>query len=71
MDKVRIGVVGMGRMGLTHYSIINTHPSVEIVSVSDTSELILSMLKKYLPKLNTYKDYKEQLAAGDLDSTLR
>lgn len=70
MDKVRIGVVGMGRMGLTHYSIINTHPSVEIVSVSDTSELILSMLKKYLPKLNTYKDYKDQLAAGDLDGII-
>lgn len=70
MEKVRIGVVGMGRMGLTHYSIINTHPAVEIVSVSDTSDLILSMLKKYLPKLNTYTDYNAQLKAADLDGII-
>jgi len=70
MNKVRIGIVGMGRMGITHYSIINTHPDVEIVSISDTSELMLSMLKKYIPTIKTYTDYKEQLTAGDLDGVL-
>ena len=70
MNKVRIGIIGMGRMGITHYSIINTHPSVEIVSVSDTSELILKMLKKYTPNLNIYTDYKELLMAKDIDGVL-
>lgn len=70
MEKVRIGMIGMGRMGITHYSIVNTHPAVEIVSVSDTSELILSMLKKYLPKLETYTDYKKQLNKGNLDGII-
>ena len=50
MDKVRIGIIGMGRMGLTHYPIINTHPCVEIVSVADTSSTILDMMKKYIHK---------------------
>lgn len=70
MKKFRIGIVGMGRMGITHYSIINTHPKVELVSVSDTSDLILSMLKKYLPKLKTYSDYQEQLTANNLDGII-
>lgn len=70
MEKVRIGIIGMGRMGITHYSIINTHPSVEIVSVSDTSELILKMLKKYTPNLKTYTDYKDLLAAKDVDGII-
>ena len=70
MEKVRIGVIGMGRMGMTHYSIINTHPDVEIVSVSDTSELILKMLKKYVPSLKTYTDYKGLLAAKDVDGVI-
>ncbi len=70
MDKIRIGIIGMGRMGITHYSIINTHPSVEIVSVSDTSELIMKMLKKYTPNLKTYTDYKDLLAAKDLDGII-
>ena len=70
MEKVRIGIIGMGRMGITHYSIINTHPSVEIVSVSDTSELILKILKKYTPNLKTYTDYKDLLAANDVDGII-
>ena len=70
MNKVKIGIVGMGRMGLTHYSIINTHPAVEIVSVSDSSEIILKMLKKYIPTLQVFTDYKDQLNAGNLDGII-
>ncbi len=70
MDKVRIGIIGMGRMGITHHSIINTHPLVETVSVSDTSELILKMLKKYTPNLNTYADYKDLFMAKDVDGII-
>lgn len=70
MEKVRIGIIGMGRMGLTHYPIINTHPCVEIVSVADTSSMILDMMKKYIPQLKTYTDYKELLNARDIDGVI-
>lgn len=69
-EKVRIGIIGMGRMGITHYSIINSHPKVEIVSVSDTSSITLSLLKKYLSNLKTYTDYNEQLADGGIDGVI-
>lgn len=70
MDKVRIGIIGMGRMGITHYSIINTHPSVEIVSVSDTSTMTLDILGKFIPSLKTYTDYQKLLKAGDIDGVI-
>lgn len=70
MDKVRIGIIGMGRMGLTHYPIINTHPDVQIVSVADTSSLILDTLKKYVPGLKTYTDFKDLLNAKDVDGVI-
>lgn len=70
MDKVRIGIIGMGRMGLTHYPIINTHPCVKIVSVADTSSTILDMLKKYIPGLKTYTDFKDLLNARDIDGVI-
>lgn len=70
MDKVKIGIIGMGRMGLTHYPIINTHPSVEIVSVADTSSMILDMMKKYIPNLKTYTDFKDLLNARDIDGVI-
>ena len=70
MEKVRIGIIGMGRMGITHYPIIITHPSVEIVSVADTSSTIMDMMKKYIPKLKTYTDFKDLLNARDIDGVI-
>ena len=70
MEKVRIGIVGMGRMGLTHFSIINTHPQVEVVAVADTSTLMLDMLKKQLPALNVFTDYKDLLNSGLVDAVI-
>lgn len=70
MKKVRIGIIGMGRMGMTHYSIINTHPEVEIVSVSDTSKITLEMLHKYIPSLKIYTDYKDLIKAGGIDGVI-
>ena len=70
MEKVRIGIIGMGRMGLTHYPIINTHPAVQIVSVADASSLILDMMRKYIPGLKTYTDFKDLLKAREVDGVI-
>ena len=70
MERVRIGIVGMGRMGLTHFSIINTHPNVEVTAIADTSTMMLNMLKKLIPSLNTYEDYKDLLNSGLVDGVI-
>ena len=50
---LRAGFIGMGRMGITHFSILNIHPSVEIVAVADQSKILMNILKKYiLPAFN-------------------
>jgi predicted dehydrogenase len=59
MKKIKFGIIGMGRMGITHFSIINSHPQVEIVAVADTSKMTLDILKKYVPTVKVFKDYKE------------
>jgi len=58
MQKIKLAIIGAGRMGITHYSIINSHPDIEIESVADPSTLVLTMMKKYLP-VKTFKDYNE------------
>jgi predicted dehydrogenase len=55
---IKVGIIGAGRMGITHYSIINNHDEVTISSVADPAKLILSVMKKYLP-IKTYKNYHE------------
>jgi predicted dehydrogenase len=57
MNKLKIGIVGFGRMGITHLSILNSHPNVQIVAVVDTSDLILSILNKYLFGIKTYTNF--------------
>ena len=57
---LRAGFIGFGRMGVTHFSILNTHPSVKIAAVSDQSKTMLSILKKYMD-VEIYSDYKEMI----------
>lgn len=56
-------------MGITHYSIINSHPDVEIESVADTSSLILAVMNKYLT-VKTFKDYNDLFAQTHPDAIL-
>jgi scyllo-inositol 2-dehydrogenase (NADP+) len=68
-DKVKLGIIGAGRMGITHYSIINSHPDVEVVAVADPSAIILTMMSKYLP-INTFKNYESLISESKPDAIL-
>ena len=66
---VRVGVVGLGKMGVSHLSIINAHPSVKVTAVCDPTGYILDVLKKYTG-LETYPDYAEMLRTAPLDAVV-
>jgi scyllo-inositol 2-dehydrogenase (NADP+) len=70
MNKLKIGIIGFGRMGITHLSIINSHPRVQIVAVVDTSDIILSLLNKYLVGIQTYNDYLVMFHKESLDAII-
>lgn len=70
MKYINIGIIGFGRMGLTHYSIINSHPNVVIKAIADSSSLILTLMKKYIDGLQTYTDYNELFENEKLDATI-
>ncbi len=44
-DKIKLAIIGAGRMGITHYSIINSHPDIEIEWGADPSVLVLTLKK--------------------------
>ena len=69
-NKINSAIIGFGRMGITHYSIINSHPDVEIKAVVDTSSLILRLLKKYIKGVNTYDDYNKLFENEALDAVI-
>ncbi len=63
---IRAGIIGLGKMGLSHQSMVNAHPEIQLKSVCDTSGYVLSVLSKYTGVV-TYSDYKKMLADAELD----
>ena len=59
-------IVGLGKMGISHASIVGAHPQVEIKAVCDTSSLVLEAFKKF-GKVKTYSDYNKLINNEDLD----
>jgi predicted dehydrogenase len=59
-------IIGLGKMGLSHASIISAHPNIELVAVCDTSSLILEAFKKY-SQVKTYIDFFKLLDNETLD----
>jgi len=63
---LRAGFIGFGRMGITHFSILNTHPLVEITAVCDQSNTMLNTLKKYVD-IDIHSDHRKMISQGALD----
>jgi predicted dehydrogenase len=64
--SIRVGIVGAGKMGLSHYAIANALPDTAVVAVCDTSRYVLSVLRKYAG-VQTYTDYEAMIDKGHLD----
>lgn len=63
---IRAGIVGLGKMGLSHQSMVNAHPEIQLRAVCDTSTYMLDVLSKYTG-VKTYTNYSKMLAAEELD----
>ena len=66
---IKAGVIGLGKMGLSHCGIIGGLPNVHLEAVCDTSKLVLKAFKKYT-KVDCYKDYKELIASANIDCVI-
>ncbi|MBG0738326.1 Gfo/Idh/MocA family oxidoreductase [Paeniglutamicibacter antarcticus] len=66
---VRVGVVGVGKMGLSHLSMLRAHPQVELAAVCDSAKYVLDVLEKYT-KMRTFTDYGRMLDEAELDAVV-
>src|SRR5882757_8442317 len=63
---LRAGRIGLGKMGLSHQSMVNAHPEIDLKAVCDTSGYVLDVLSKYTG-VRTYTDYMTMMADEALD----
>ena len=67
--SIRLAVIGLGKMGLSHLSIANALDDFEVVAVCDNSKLVTDVLGK-VTGLKGFNDYDEVLKLKDLDAVL-
>jgi predicted dehydrogenase len=65
--KLRVGVVGLGKMGLVHTSVLNVLPNIEVAALCDKSDLIRRFFKKVLKHMPILDDV-EKLSSFGLDA---
>lgn len=57
---LKVALIGAGKMGISHLSILGAHPDVEVAGVCDTSKMVNDFLTKY-GHFNCFTDYKKML----------
>ena len=70
MSKINLSFIGLGRMGLTHLSILNSNPKVNITSACDPSKVINVFFKKYFENINLYSAFEEMIEKEKPDAVI-
>ena len=64
---IKVCLIGVGKMGISHLSILGAHPDVQVVGICDTSKMVLDVLKKY-SGFQCYSDYEQMLEDTEPDA---
>lgn len=67
MDKVEVGVIGLGKMGVMHACLLNVLPNVEVVALCDRSRLMRAIAKRVF-RDSLMTDKLDKLADLNLDA---
>lgn len=65
-NPLRAGLVGAGKMGLSHLAILGAHPDVDVVAICDNQGLVTSAIKSQTG-IETYKDARKMMRDASLD----
>jgi predicted dehydrogenase len=60
MSMIKVGLIGAGKMGISHLAILGMHPDVELVGVADQSTMVLDVIRK-LTHFKPYSDYRNMM----------
>lgn len=66
---VKMGIVGLGKMGLSHLAILRAHPRVNLVVACDPTTYLTDVLSKHAA-LHCVSDFDEMLEREQLDAVL-
>lgn len=66
---IKVGIIGLGKMGLSQLSMLSAHPDVSVEGIVDSTGYLLSVLGKYTG-LKTFSSMDAMLEDCDLDAVV-
>ena len=66
---IRTALVGLGKMGLSHLAILNSHPDLEVVGICDSTTYVREVLAKYTG-LAAFDDFDKMLAQTNAEAVI-
>jgi len=66
---IKLAIIGLGKMGLSHHAMINAHPRVKVEAGCDATGYVLDVLNKYTG-VRTFTDFDAMLAEVPLDAVI-
>ena len=66
-ESLRVAVIGLGKMGLLHASILNVLPNVQLIAICDKSDMIRKFCKRVFNGIHVVDDL-EKLSDLNLDA---
>lgn len=67
-ERIRIAVVGLGKMGLSHFAMVNAHPRAETIAC-DGAGFMVDVLSRNIP-CPVHRDYDAMLDGERLDAVV-
>jgi len=68
MDKIRLGLIGCGRISKNHFDAVSQIPEADFVAVADIIESKATAMAEQYGITAIYKDYREMLEKEQLDA---
>ncbi|HVO20929.1 MAG TPA: Gfo/Idh/MocA family oxidoreductase [Anaeromyxobacter sp.] len=66
---IRTGLIGAGKMGISHCAILGAHPRVEMAAVCDSAMFVTAALRKHAP-FETFREYHRMIEEAKLDAVV-
>lgn len=66
---IRVGIAGLGKMGLSHHAILNAHPAVDVVGACDSNSYVTDVLARHTG-LHCYANYEDMLRDVEMDAVV-
>ena len=68
MERIRVGVIGVGWFGTVHCRVIAGHPELELAALCDASEERLAEMAREHGVARTCTDYRELAEDPEIDA---